>query len=167
MKQLDPRSIWIFFSRYLIAWLFFVAFASIFLTAFNALSWLRIIIPLVVVFSYVWARMSYQFYRYELTDQGFKKECGVIYKKYVTIPYSRIQNVDIYRGILVRLLGLSNIHIQTAGMSSVVGYGLYGLLGASAASAEGRLPGISREEAEALREELVRRSNRPLTQQGI
>ena len=42
----------------------------------------------------------------------------MIWKRYVTIPYDRIQNVDIYRGVLARLLGLSDLNIQTAGTTS-------------------------------------------------
>lgn len=94
---------------------------------------------------FLWARLYYHFYRYELTDAGFRKELGVIYKKYVTIPYDRIQNVDIYRGIIARLLGLSDLNIQTAGASGAIG-------------SEGRLPGLSREDAEHLRDELIQRA---------
>src|SRR3989339_2150971 len=82
----------------------------------------------VVLVSYLWARLSYKFYKYELTDLGFRKESGVIYKKYVTIPYDRIQNVDIYRGIIARMLGLSDLQVQTAGASAVVSrYGMAGV----------------------------------------
>ena len=83
----------------------------------------------------------------------------MIYKKYVTIPYDRIQNVDIHRGILARLLGLSDLNIQTAGFSATVGrYGVGG------ASAEGRLPGTSREVSEQLRDELIQRSRQSKNQ---
>ncbi|MEK7680604.1 MAG: PH domain-containing protein [Patescibacteria group bacterium] len=80
---------------------------------------------------------------------------GVITKKYVTIPYDKIQNVDIYRGILARILGLSDLHIQTAGASLQISR--YGLLGAAA---EGRLSGLSQADAEQLRDELIRRAKR-------
>ncbi|MBP9832441.1 MAG: PH domain-containing protein, partial [Candidatus Pacebacteria bacterium] len=106
-----------------------------------------------------WAKLSYHYYRYELTDLGFRKESGVIWKKYVTIPYARIQNVDINRGILARLLGLSDLHIQTAGASaSISRYGMAGI------SAEGRLPGVSKADAEVLRDELVKRASGSLGQ---
>lgn len=92
--------------------------------------------------------MSYKYYRYELREDGFRKELGVIWKKYTTIPYDRIQNVDIYRGVIDRILGLSELHIQTAGMS---GFGQWGAL------SEGRLPGLLPETAEKLRDELIKR----------
>ncbi|MEK7158017.1 MAG: PH domain-containing protein [Patescibacteria group bacterium] len=125
----------------------------------DALNWLWLVIPVFLVFCFVWAKLTYRFYRYELTDAGFRKELGVIYKKYVTIPYDRIQNVDIYRGILARILGLSDLNIQTAGASATMNR--YGAMGA-----EGRLPALSKETAEQLRDELIQRARRP-SNQGI
>ena len=118
-----------------------------------------IAIPILLIIYFIWAKLTYNSYRYELTDIGFKKESGVIYKKYVTIPYDRIQNVDIYRGILARILGLSDLQIQTAGSSAIVSrYGTGGM------NAEGVLPGISREVAEQLRDELIQRSRQSRNQ---
>jgi uncharacterized membrane protein YdbT with pleckstrin-like domain len=107
---------------------------------------------IIVIGSYIWARLSYKYYGYELTDSAVKVEYGVIYKRYVSIPYERIQNVDIYRGILDRLLGLSDIQIQTAG------YGAVGGRGARGWGAEGRLPALDPKRAEELREELIKRA---------
>jgi membrane protein YdbS with pleckstrin-like domain len=168
MKQLHPKTIWLFFLNWAIAWTF--------------MSWLVIpltLIPLVLALSkssggevastiswvmsfgflfyaaflalfYFLAKLTYDNYKYELREDGFRKEHGIIWKKYVTIPYERIQNVDIYRGLLARILGLSDLQIQTAGMSTAVGS--YG------AGSEGRLPGLDPQEAEKLRDELVKRA---------
>ena len=164
MNRLHPKSVWLFFFGGLFQLVIFMIFFSIwffsFLTGFlgilrfgGYLVVLLIILMSFVLLLYVWARLSYKFYRYELTDDGFKKELGVIYKKYVTIPYERIQNVDIYRGILARILGLSDLNIQTAGASAqVTKYGVFG------AGAEGRLPGLLHEDAEKLRDELIKRA---------
>ena len=108
------------------------------------------LIFLLMVLCYVFAWLSYKNYGYELSNEGLKVEKGVVYKKYVTIPYGRVQNVDIYRGILDRLLGLSDVHVQTAGMSGG---------GRGRARTEGRLPGLEVAEAERVRDELVRRVN--------
>ncbi len=105
-----------------------------------------IIFIILIIFDYIWAKLSYHFYRYELAEDAYKSERGVIWKRYVSIPYSRIQNVDIYRGLLARLLGLSDIQVQTAGYGAP-----------NAISSEGRLPGLSKEEAEKIRDELIRR----------
>lgn len=173
MKQLDPKAVWLFFVSFVLRLFIVIIFLSIwdlgFLSGFNRvrnsgdvfsfnfLNWLWIIIP--VFLSFVWAKLTYHFYRYELTDAGFRKELGIIYKKYVTIPYDRIQNVDIYRGIWARILGLSDINIQTAGASAVISrYGARGI------GAEGRLPALSREVAEQLRDELIQRARQSKNQ---
>src|SRR4030042_554066 len=178
MKQLDPKAIWLFCFKYLLFSLIITAFllfwilpliftllAPIGMLLFKA--WIQeakeimlifaILIPiigfLIFVFaafwlSYFWAKLSYKNYKYQIATEGVKIEKGVIWKHYITIPFERIQNVDIYRGILTRLLGLSELHIQTAGYSA--GYGMHG-----GWATEGSLPGLSANEAEALREELV------------
>ena len=180
MNKLDPRAVWLFFIGSLICWFFvFLFFGLVFGSALLGIydelaandqvitiadfgSWLWILVVAWIIFSYVWARLTYYFYRYELTENGFRKEQGIIWKKYVTIPYERIQNVDIYRGIWARILGLSDLHIQTAGMSAVVGR-----YGARGAGAEGRLPGLSKQVAEQLRDELVQRARSPHPTSGL
>jgi uncharacterized protein len=107
------------------------------------------VIFLLIVFSFLQAWLTYKFYLYELREDGFRKENGIIWKRYVTIPYERIQNVDIYRGVIDRLLGLSVLHIQTAGGT---------VRGGSGTSPEGQLPGLSVKVAEQVRDELVRRA---------
>lgn len=168
MKHLDPRAFWLFFLGALFGLLFLYLILGIFSgfwlsfliwgeegsTSAFVSTWLilnTLFLIIILAFSLIWAKLTYNNYKYELRTDGFRKEHGVIWKKYVTIPYERIQNVDIYRGILARLLGLSDLQIQTAGMSGR-GVGSYG------AGSEGRLPGVSVEEAEKLRDELVKRA---------
>lgn len=125
------------------------------LFAFYALLALFLVVGII---SYIWAKLTYHYYRYDLSELVFKKEHGVIYKKYVSIPYDRIQNVDIHRGILARLLGLSDLQIQTAGGISMSSYGAF---------SEGRLVGLSKEEAERLRDEVIQRSRSSRNGQGL
>lgn len=169
MQQLDPKAVWLFFISFILRWFTVLIFLGLWLSAFlggvfsekngefsfSFLGWLWIIIPALLIFFWVWAKLSYHFYRYELREDGFRKEHGVIWKKYVTIPYDRIQNVDIYRGIIARLLGLSDLQIQTAGGITAGSYGAF---------SEGRLPGLSREIAEQMRDELVRRARQSKNQ---
>lgn len=166
-QQLDPKAVWLFFLRsvfvflFIAIWIGFSFIAVLSETTSGALGIGLVILLGVLVIAFIWAKLTYHFYRYELTEEGFRKELGVIFKKYVTIPYDRIQNVDIYRGILARILGLSDLNIQTAGMSASVGR-----FGVSGAGAEGRLPALSREVAEEVRNELIRRA-RQTKNQGL
>lgn len=156
MNHLDPKAVWLFFIN--IAFVIFI-FSFVFLYPIvvilnevptneflNSLGiyfllYFVIFLPL----GYLYARLSYDNYLYELKDEGFRKESGVIWKRYTTIPYERIQNVDIYRGPIARLFGVSDLQIQTAGQSRPV-------------ISEGRLPGLNPQVAEEIRNELVKRA---------
>ncbi|MCD6114881.1 PH domain-containing protein [bacterium] len=174
MQKLHPRAIWLFFFSYLLRGLFLGIFFSPFLINFFQYRAMKkfiatpgiygreftppepstilvkflfiflLLIVVYIIFSYIMARLSYQNWKYELTENAVKIERGVIWKKYVSIPYNRIQNVDIYRGILTRILGLSDLQIQTAGYSGQV-------------LTEGRIPGLEPYLAEKLREELIKK----------
>jgi len=164
MKHLHPRAVWLFFMSSFFPLLVLFVFLStqiwaIFFQASETeeiggvAGWFLIFLLFFFALVFGWAKLSYKYYKYELVADGFRKESGVIQKKYVTIPYDKIQNVDIHRGILARLLGLSDLKIQTAGASAAVSR--YGIAGGGA---EGKLPGILHEDAEKLRDELVQRA---------
>ena len=175
MKQLDPKAVWLFFisSVLRLFWLLilFSIVGSVTLIdylsknlnktweiSFTFLNWLWIIIPIFLIICFILAKLTYHYYRYEMSELVFKKEHGIIWKKYVSIPYDRIQNVDIYRGVLARLLGLSDLQIQTAGGITAGSYGAF---------SEGRLMGVSKEEAEKLRDELIQKARSSRTGQGL
>ncbi len=103
------------------------------------------------VIPFILAKLEYRFYKYGLTKNGFQKEYGIIAKKYVTIPYERIQNIDMSQTLLERILGLYDVNIQTAGMISMMGR--FG-----GRRAEGILPGLSKDEANHLRDRLIEMS---------
>lgn len=172
MEKLHPKSIWLFFFSFLFRGLIFFIFFSFWLAPFigailgvsdngNVMGYIIsfligwfIFFILYIVFCYIMAKLTYKYWKYELTEDVFRKESGVIWKKYVSIPYERIQNVDIYRGVFARILGLSDIQVQTAGASAVY----YGRGGIAGVGAEGRLPGVDKETAEKLRDELIKRA---------
>jgi uncharacterized membrane protein YdbT with pleckstrin-like domain len=169
MKQLDPKSTWLFFIIGLgrglpiilvlfFMWLSLSSDDQISQTIGNFMWLAPLGILFVVGISWVWAKLSYHFYRYELREDGFRKESGIIWKKYTTIPYGRIQNVEIYRGLVARILGLSDLHVQTAGGVAQARYGTF---------SEGRIPGLLRADAEIIRDQLVRRTEQTSNKQGL
>lgn len=151
-KQMDPKYVWYYFLKkiwsailfaFLLSWfsngfLFWFLSDKVTITSIIIAVIITLIFTLIIL--YIWARLVYHFYRYEVKDKEFRKEYGVLNKKYASIPYSRIQNVDIDRSLLQRIFGLSELRIQTAGEVS---------------SAEGRLPGLGKDQAEQLRERLL------------
>jgi len=96
----------------------------------------------VIMLIELYVSMSYNRWFYEFTGTELKLERGVIWKRYSNIPYQRIQNVDISRGIIARLCGFSTVHIQTAGYSYSSGTGF---------GSEGYIPAVDAAEAERIR----------------
>ena len=109
-----------------------------------------IYVVVVIVFAEIYARMTYKRWLYEFAKTGLKLERGIIWKRYSNIPYERVQNVDIHRGIFARMLGFSTIDIQTAGFHG--GYGRRGM-----PRSEGHIPAVSIEGAEKIREFLMKK----------
>ena len=101
----------------------------------------------VIIASEIYARMSYNRWFYEFTDDGLRLERGIIWKRYSNVPYERMQNVDVHRGIIARMLGFSSLMIQTAGYS---GY----------AHAEGYIPALEMNLAEHLRTFIMKKITR-------
>jgi len=160
VNKLHPRAFWLFVAQGLVtftfislvflfpfSWMFTGLVADEALPTVVGLSLGGSVLICLLVFGgliTIWAKLYYNSYKYEFGKEGVKIERGVIWKKYVTIPYGRIQNIDILRGPLARILGLSDLQIQTAGASGAI-------------LTEGRIPGVLREEAEEHRNELISR----------
>lgn len=75
---------------------------------------------------------------YSLRDDDLLFRRGLLFQRFVSVPYGRMQLVDITRGPLSRILGLSDLHFVTAAASSGV-----------------MIPGLLVAEAEELRDQLV------------
>ena len=118
-----------------------------------------IFLAVIVLTAWIVAKLTYKYYKYELQEDVIRIEHGIIWKRYSSIPYDRIQNVDILRGLLARIVGLSDLQIQTAGGASVASnYGSF---------TEGRLPALSPQVAEQLRDEILRRAKTARSPQGL
>lgn len=75
---------------------------------------------------------------YLLREDDLLFRRGIMFERYVAVPYGRLQLVDVTRGPLLRALGLATLKFVTASVATGV-----------------RLPGLPLEEAEALRDRLV------------
>lgn len=161
MKKLDPRAIRFFFLHFIARWFVVLFLFGIYLMfAFTNLgsqgSFLDMGISmgadaLIVLFLlYGCAIMSYSRYGYELTDVAIIVAHGVMIKTSVTVPYNRIQDIIVSRGLADRLLGLADMHIRTAGTSISRVEELETI-------ADARLPGLTQQDAEELRNDLLSR----------
>jgi putative membrane protein len=74
------------------------------------------------VFSYLvllgWEYLVWKNYDYFLENGKFKFKKGVLRKTEREIPLRRIQNVDVSRNIIHRVIGLAKLELETAGGSS-------------------------------------------------
>jgi uncharacterized membrane protein YdbT with pleckstrin-like domain len=161
MKKLHPGTKWIFrlraYSILVFLGFFFVGWGVGFISPIIGLIFGSSIVALVVfgflfyvlfvvIVAEIYSRMAYNRFLYEVGDEGVKIEKGIIWKKYTSIPYQRVQNVDIRRGIIARMLGFSTVDIETAGGS----WG-YRRRGRGGYRSEGHLPGVGFDEAEDVR----------------
>lgn len=74
-------------------------------------------------------------------DDALELQHGVLNRRASVVPYHRIQQIDIHRDPIDRVLGLSKLILRTA-----------------AATSDATLPGIAAEHADELRHALLRRS---------
>ncbi|OUM90908.1 MAG: hypothetical protein BAA01_00310 [Bacillus thermozeamaize] len=111
------------------------------------LAWVALGVLVSVGISVLWGILSWWRYTYRIEDGELRIEHGVIFRKKRYIPIERIQTIDMEEGILHRLFRVVRLRVDTAG-----GLG---------AEAEARLHAVRREEAERIRELLLRRRQAP------
>jgi uncharacterized protein len=85
--------------------------------------------------------LDYRYYRYEVTELGVYVARGWLWRRWQVVPHARIQTVDIKSGPLHRAFGLVSVQVATA-----------------AAGGGTEIPGLARERADALVEELTLRA---------
>lgn len=166
MNQLHPGARWSFrLSAY-----FVMIFLSFFVTSFlmgllliddilySVAIYIVIYLIVIIGIGEIYARMAYNRWFYEFTPNQLRFERGIIWKKYTNIPYERIQNVDITRGIIARILGFSTVNIQTAGFSYSTNRSSF---------SEGYIPAVGIDEAEKIREFVIKKVSKKGRSQGL
>jgi uncharacterized membrane protein YdbT with pleckstrin-like domain len=103
-----------------------------------------VILPVLLgfIFAYLWAGLYWNNYKFEVGPEKITITRGVIGKRVVNIPYERVQNVNIWRGVLERIYGIYSIQIETAGGFSIMSAGGYG----TRMAAEGSIQGLTQPE---------------------
>ena len=67
----------------------------------------------VVQLVFIYKGFKYKGFALRTRDLTYKK--GWLFKKQVTVPFKRIQHVDIKQGVIERAYGLSKLNVYTAG----------------------------------------------------
>jgi len=91
-----------------------------------------------------WPSIFYRHASYRLDDEGLEIRRGVVWRSIINVPRSRVQHTDVSQGPLERSHGLSTLIVHTAGTEH----------------ARVGLPGLSREDALSLRDQLLPRDGR-------
>ena len=93
---------------------------------------------------WTWPAKSYEYASYRLDADGLEIRRGVIWRGIVNVPRTRVQHTDVSQGPIERSYGLSTLVVHTAGTEHAMV----------------ALPGLSREDALSLRDQLLPRDGR-------
>jgi uncharacterized protein len=63
-----------------------------------------------------WVHLTYRHAAYAVSAQGLEIRRGVLWRKIVDVPRSRIQHTDVTQGPLERAFGLATLQLYTAGV---------------------------------------------------
>lgn len=108
------------------------------LTGWPLAPWLVAAVAAVAVIVLVLIPRRVRSIGYQLRDDDLLFRRGILFQRFVAVPYGRMQLVDINRGPLTRALGLSELKFVTAAASTGV-----------------TIPGLLEADADALRDQLV------------
>jgi uncharacterized protein len=106
------------------------------------------LVPIAVSFAIVaigcsilWAHLEWSRWSWTIFDDAIELRNGVVSRRASLVPFHRIQQIDLHRDPLERMLGLSSLVLRTA-----------------AATSDARIPGIDAGHAEGLRHQLLARA---------
>lgn len=94
------------------------------------------LVVLYLVWSLLWPTLAYNRWRFAVDHELLLARYGIFFIEEKAIPISRLQHVDLYRGLLERFFGLTTLIVFTAGTEG----------------AHFRLPGLSMTRARDLRD---------------
>ncbi|MFX1593841.1 MAG: PH domain-containing protein [Promethearchaeota archaeon] len=125
-------------------WTFLTYFGFYFfeIYTFDIFLWLTIysvLLPYIIVLLFsLWYLYKYvKLYSFEVSENNLIIRHGVFTKKRVTIPYTRVQNINIASGVFDRLFKTYTVKVETAGASGAGGGG-----GGGYVRPEGLIPGL-------------------------
>ncbi|HJN76266.1 MAG TPA: PH domain-containing protein [Myxococcota bacterium] len=149
MKSLDPKVTWLWRAQAVVRLALFwtpvavgagIGVATISSAAVGVVVSCALL-AFFVVLALVWPTLQYEHYRYDIREHDLLVQRGVLFRRRSSIPHNRIQHVDTRQGPIERFFGLSRVAVFTA----------------AGMSADGSIPGLATDMAEAIRDELARR----------
>jgi membrane protein YdbS with pleckstrin-like domain len=139
-RRVSPRYIVVDVVGYIVFAVIMVGAGSA-VAYFVGIGWLWFVVAAIAVVFIVTIALTPRRVRaigYQLRDDDVLFRRGILYQRFVAVPYGRMQLVDINRGPLDRLLGLAELKFVTAAAATGV-----------------TIPGLPEADAEELRDRLV------------
>jgi hypothetical protein len=94
----------------LVLWLILMLIVDKLIFGLFIVGWLIIMLPILI-----WIPAFFRSLEYSIDNEAVKIKKGVFWRKIVTIPYTKITNIDITQGPVQRMFNIGIIHVQTAG----------------------------------------------------
>ncbi|MBI2706444.1 MAG: PH domain-containing protein [Actinobacteria bacterium] len=94
-----------------------------------------------VTISLISAALSYRFWSWSAHEDAIELSHGVVFRHLSVVPFHRVQQIDVTRDPLERVLGIATLILRSA-----------------AATTDARIPGITLDETDPLRHALLERA---------
>jgi membrane protein YdbS with pleckstrin-like domain len=139
-RRVSPKYVWVDVVGTLISGVIVVALTSIagLVTGIVALFAIPAVVAVIFIVVLAFTPRRVRAIGYQLRDDDLLFRRGIMFQRFVSVPYGRMQLIDINRGPLDRMLSLSELKFVTAAAASGV-----------------TIPGLPENEAEELRDQLV------------
>jgi hypothetical protein len=115
----------------------------------NSIVWWSILFLVIIISVTLYQMLYYKFYFYDMTTGELIIKKGVVSRREVVIPFSKIQDIYVDQDFLDRIFGLYDVHVATAATG-----------GAYAGSERAHIDGVNSKNAEALKKifiEIIRK----------
>ena len=109
--------VWAVLTPLLLGVVVITVFAGSFASGLDALLFLAWIAMSVLLawLAQRWPPIEYRYFRYRIDGQGIDIRLGVLWRRVISVPRSRVQHIDVAQGPLERRYGLASLSIYTAG----------------------------------------------------
>ena len=74
-----------------------------------------VLVGAVMFFGYTWPALRHKHLRYRVDEAGVRIKRGVVWRKIISIPSSRVQHTDVSQGPLERRYDIATLTVHTAG----------------------------------------------------
>ncbi|HIE45169.1 MAG TPA: hypothetical protein EYP87_03130 [Flavobacteriaceae bacterium] len=78
-----------------------------------------ILVLSVLLFFLIRSILAYLNYRFKIENEHFILKHGILRKKYVSIPFDRIQNINFNQNFIQQLINVTQVDVETAGAKSI------------------------------------------------